>query len=771
LIINRERKKMRLLKKDPLSKIAIKFKLPLSFVALYLIVFGAGGYFIVNSVYDSLDKEIISRLRSESLAQAVIFDKKLETFGRRAEDFASDGFIRTQTEILTSSSNRKKAFYLKTRQKLENHLENNKLPLIEEFVDLQIFDLNFKQIAGVKKNPIQIKRYLTSPIQIEQTKFSSIITENDNPSFPSLAIITPLWDIKRIRKIGYLVCLLDLRRVIFAVAKEYGFALSNPNLEKRITLIDQKGVSLKVPGSYLEQINSQNDGYAPLKPAELDFMPIKTNLPLSFHHGRHICIDGKDMFGQSYPLGSTGWNLLIELNARDALKPIDVLEGNLLGVALVVALSTLLLLFFPVQFVIRPLGELQKMAFKIKEGDFSARVNIDSEDEIGNLSRSFNLMAKAIEERTSRLEQTAKDLQKQEKELRLQHDRLNTVVHSMIDGLILLNNKNEVVLSNKAAAPFIHLFKKKDFGIDIRKCDHNDENHSDCIHCLLDTTRKTSCVLYIGETIYEVISTKLPAIDGSSGKVLVARDITERERMNERQAHQERLTVLGKTAAVVAHEMNSPLAAISMYNQMMESELPKDSPFHEHVDVIKRNTQTCQRIIQQLLNYAKTPRPNIQEIDLHQILNHVIHFLAPVCKNKNAVIEHQFTAQKSSVLGDATQMQQVFMNMVLNSIQAIPEKTGKICLRSFESKNKQELIIEIEDNGPGIDLKVKDEIFEPFFTTKSAGGTGLGLSTAKRIVMAHGGDLVLFRTQPGKTVFRIILPYSIQKDERKNLSA
>ncbi len=752
---------MKWLKKDPLSKIAIKYKLPLSFVALYLIVFGAGGYFIINSVNDSFDREIRARLQIESLAQAAIFDKKLETFERRSEDFASDGFIRTQTEILTTTPPPPATVLQTSRARLKSHLEHNKLPLISEFFDLQVLDLNYKKVVGILPQVLPLHKYLNLSSELNSTQFSTIIPPDSAGTFPAVAIVTPLWDIKRTHKIGYLVCFLNLERVIRELAAEYTKAQGGKGIEKSLTFIDQGGSRLEVPWWVLERLSQftnstvDNTEYFGIK-----FIKASNADVPSSHHGRHLCKNGKDMFGQSYPLHSSGWNVLIEVNARDALKPIEILEGNLLGVALVVAFSTLLLLFFPVQFVIRPLGELQKMAFRIKEGDFSARIDIDSEDEIGNLARSFNLMAKAIEERTTRLEQTARDLKKREQELRIQHDRLNTVVNSMTDGLILLNNNNEIVLHNKAAEPFVHLLKDLNPEMMIRKCDHNEKKHENCLTCLLDTTLRTSCVLTIGESIYEVITTRLPAIDGASGKVLVARDITERERMNERQAHQERLAVLGKTAAVVAHEMNSPLAAISMYNQMMEAELPEDSPFHEHVDVIKRNTLTCQRIIKQLLDYARIPQPNIQKIDLHQIIENVVHFLHPVCKNKKVTLETDFKLKTSTILGDMTQLQQVFVNLIMNAIQAVPAETGRVQIRTFSEPEDNALIIEVEDNGIGIEDKYKNEILEPFFTIKKPGGTGLGLSTAKRIVEAHQGTLFLKFSQPGKTVFQIRLPFS-----------
>ncbi len=752
---------MNWLKKDPLAKIPIKFKLPLSFVALYLIVFGAGGYFIVNSIYESLNKEIIARLRSESLAQAAIFDKKLETLARRAEDFASDGFIRTHTEIL-SRLDSTTVQWKKSQQLLKNHLKRNKLPLIDEFFDLQVFDLNLKKLTGIKPSSINLEQFFKFSSPGSQTHFSDIIPPTNTISFPSVAIITPLLDIKRKQKIGYLICSVNLEQLIKSLVKEYDSPEVSGQLEKSLMLIDNHGGRLEVPYSFFKNTSRNGAHQANVEPVVLKYLGANQGDFPALHHARHTCKNGQDMFGQSYPLHSTGWSVLIELNAQNALKPIEVLEANLLGVALIVAFSTLLLLFFPVQFVIRPLGDLQKVAFRIKDGDFSARVNIDSEDEIGNLARSFNLMADAIEEYTSRLKKTAEDLKKQEQELRVQHDRLNTVVHSMTDGLILLNNKNEIVLHNQAAMPFVQLLQNSSPHFLIRKCNHEQNSYNTCLHCLLDTSLKTSCTLTIGESIYEVITTQLPAINGSAGKVLVARDITEREKINERQAHQERLAVLGKTAAIVAHEMNSPLAAISMYNQMMESELDEGSPFHEHVGVIKRNTQTCQRIINQLLNYARTPQPNIQKVNLHKTIENVAHFLQPVCKNKKIELQIDLQAKQPVILGDATQLQQILVNLIMNAIQAVPEKTGKIKLISMESSNGNEINILIEDNGNGIDEKHQSEIFEPFFTTKKTGGTGLGLSTAKRIANAHGGDVLLYSSRPGKTIFAIHLPFAQQ---------
>ncbi len=739
--------------KDPLAKIDIRHKLPLGFVCLYLVVFGIGGYFVINSVYAPLNQEILLRLQSESLAQATIFDKKLEMLARRSEDFASDGFIRTQTANLVNEL--AEARFLGPLQK---HLLVNKLPLVAEFIDLQILDLDGNKVIGVHEN-----RYLDAQrIQPElgggQQQFSSIVAPMDETNVPTTAIITPLWDIEMVRRIGYLVCVVNLISVINTTALDYGESISESTMEKYLTFVDQKGGALEVPWWYLKLITPARPGPHDEEGVGVKVIPPRDAVKPALHAGRHACQNGKDMFGQSYPLKSAGWRTLIELDAADALMPLSVLEGKLLGVALVVALTTLVLLFFPIQYLVRPLGELQRMAFRIKEGDFSQRNEIESEDEIGHLARTFNLMTDAIEERTTRLERTAADLKNREGELRVQHNRLQAVVHSMRDGLILLNHRSEIVLSNQAAKPIVLKLSDLEDTLRISKCELHDAESGECVNCLLNTQQTTSCELHVNDGIYEVISSKLPSLNGASGKVLVARDITERERMNSQQAHQERLAVLGRTAAVVAHEMNNPLAAISMYNQMMEEELPESSSFHEHVNVISRNTQTCQRIIRELLDYARTPLPRAEEVDLHEILHDAFRLLIPLYSKKKISIEENFEIENAGLWGDATHLQQVFVNLLDNAMQSVDSDSGWISLTTGELLETTQVFVDIQDNGPGIEKANKKEIFEPFFTTKSSGGTGLGLPTAKRIINAHGGDLLLLSSLKGETIFRVILP-------------
>lgn len=745
---------MRWLKKDPLANIAIRYKLPLSFIFLFLIVFGIGGYIIINSIYHMLDQEILSRVESELITRTILLDKKIETLCRRSEDFSSDGFIRTHTEYLIKTADKKSDSYRHDREKLKIHLQLNKLPLVDEFIDLQIYDLESKELLSVRTAHHPLLNYIRPALRSNRQVCSSIIPANPVDAFPSMAIVTPLWNLQRTKKIAYLVSHVHLLKLWTSVLSQNKTIFANEEAsEQFLILADSNNSNLKLSFDFRWEANS----------SELaDTYQIYVDYNFYHHNGKHLCTNNRHRFGKSMTLPGSGWNVLVEYDAASAMQPIRILEGKLLGVALVISLSALLLLFFPIQFVVRPLGQLQKMALRIKEGDFSARVKINSEDEIGSLARSFNTMAEAVEQRTARLQKSATELSIRERELRIQHDRLNKVVEAMSDGLILLDSQENIVLLNNAATALADVLLRNHDQIRIRKCSNGFPVSENCSECLRHNSKPTNCVLKIKGTIFEVISSELPEVESVNGKILLARDITERERMNEMQAHQDRLRVLGKMAAVVAHEMNSPLAAIFMYNQMMEMELPANSAFQEHVEVIKRNSQTCQKIIRDLLDYARIPQPKLEEVDVSSIILDVIRFLRPVYEKKQIQIECKFEAARSVVIGDATQIQQVFVNLIMNSIQALPVSEGFVRIICFDNSETKSLFVDVIDNGVGIEEKHKKEIFEPFFTTKNTSGTGLGLSTAKQIAKAHGGELYLVESRPGYTDFKVELPFSVR---------
>ena len=246
--------------------------------------------------------------------------------------------------------------------------------------------------------------------------------------------------------------------------------------------------------------------------------------------------------------------------------------------------------------------------------------------------------------------------------------------------------------------------------------------------------------------------------------VAIRFDITEKKELAEKlvievHSHQESLSVLGQLAATVAHEINNPLAAISMFTQMMESELPENSPFQEHIAVIKRNTDSCKKTVQVLLNQSHRSKPEMMKLDLVKILDEITIFLKPMCEKNDVAFKQDLRATLTNVLADPVQLRQVFVNLLMNALQCFDGKKGTVLLRSMNSFDNKLVIVEIEDNGPGIPDEFRTKIFEPFFTTKELGkGTGLGLSNAIRVIQAQGGKLLLVKSDRGQTIFRVEIP-------------
>jgi PAS domain S-box-containing protein len=240
------------------------------------------------------------------------------------------------------------------------------------------------------------------------------------------------------------------------------------------------------------------------------------------------------------------------------------------------------------------------------------------------------------------------------------------------------------------------------------------------------------------------------------GTLIVFDDISEKVRLEEQLQQAEKLSSIGLFAAGLAHEVNTPLAGISSYSQMLLSETPSGDP---HYDLLKRiETQSfrASEIINNLLNFARCSTSDFEEVNLNSLLIETLSLLEHQFKRKRIEIELDLEPSLPGTLGNGGKLQQVFMNLFLNAKDAMSEG-GELKLRSFEYDS--ELVVEIQDSGVGISKEDIKRIYDPFFTTKSVGkGTGLGLSISYGIIQEHSGRIAV-RSVPSKgTTFSLHLP-------------
>lgn len=262
-----------------------------------------------------------------------------------------------------------------------------------------------------------------------------------------------------------------------------------------------------------------------------------------------------------------------------------------------------------------------------------------------------------------------------------------------------------------------------------------------------------------------------------SGNIIVLEDVTTRVRLEEQLQQSEKLSSIGLLAAGVAHEVNTPLTGVSSYTQMLLQMIPQTDPKHKILQKIQKQTERAANIVSNLLNFARSTKngqTEFAEVEINRILEDTLQLLEPQLRKSHIEVIRNYKADLPKILGNAGKLQQVFTNLVLNAIDAMPSG-GTLTLKT--DCNEEAVFIEIADTGVGIDEKNLGKIYDPFFTTKPIGsGTGLGLAVTYGIVQEHSGKIEV-SSQVGKgTTFRLEFPLiaetaQIQKSPTTNRRA
>jgi two-component system, NtrC family, sensor kinase len=240
------------------------------------------------------------------------------------------------------------------------------------------------------------------------------------------------------------------------------------------------------------------------------------------------------------------------------------------------------------------------------------------------------------------------------------------------------------------------------------------------------------------------------------GRLLLFDDVTQRERMEEQMSQTEKLTSLGLLAAGVAHEVNTPLAVISNYIQMLAKQMPEGDPRHSIIEKIVKQTFRASEIVNNLLNFSRTGAAETTNIDVNKVVEDTLALVSHPLKTAQIQVVKNLSEGLPAVRGSANKLQQVFLNLFLNARDAMPSG-GILEVRTNAHNGSVE--IEVVDTGAGIPREHIHRIFDPFFTTKASGrGTGLGLSVSYGIIKEHAGKVDV-RSAPGKgTSFHVEFP-------------
>jgi signal transduction histidine kinase len=239
-------------------------------------------------------------------------------------------------------------------------------------------------------------------------------------------------------------------------------------------------------------------------------------------------------------------------------------------------------------------------------------------------------------------------------------------------------------------------------------------------------------------------------------------DITDRVELEVQLSQADKLSSIGLLAAGVAHEVNTPLAVISSYTQMLSKQLQGDPQKSGLLEKITRQTFRASEIVNNLLNFSRTSGSEVSDVDVNKVIADTLALLEHQFKVAKVEVENQLSPKLPAIQGNPGRLQQVFLNLFLNAKDAMAGG-GKL---RVATQNGDSVSVSVSDTGSGIAPEYIQRIYDPFFTTKTspregqARGTGLGLSVSYGIIQEHAGTIRVESSPGAGTTFTLDFPLS-----------
>ena len=337
------------------------------------------------------------------------------------------------------------------------------------------------------------------------------------------------------------------------------------------------------------------------------------------------------------------------------------------------------------------------------------------------------------------------------------------LLDSATDSIFLIDTEGNIIYANENAYQSRGYSRDEFIGMNIRQVRslELDANFTD----------RVSQILRDGEAFFEashrrkdgsvmLVEVRSKAIDSGGRKLIlsVARDVTERRKMENQMVVTDRLASIGELASGIAHEINNPLTGVIGFAELLiEKDIPAD--IREDVEVIYREAMRCAEIVKNLLTFARQHPPLREMVDINPVVEKVLKLRAYEERVSNISVVTRLAADLPQIPGDFFQLQQCFLNIVINAEYFMRQSHGGGTLTVVTEPKDAYVRTTFTDNGPGIQPELVDRIFDPFFTTKEVGkGTGLGLSICHGLITSHGGNIRAENAPGGGASFIIELP-------------
>jgi len=368
-----------------------------------------------------------------------------------------------------------------------------------------------------------------------------------------------------------------------------------------------------------------------------------------------------------------------------------------------------------------------------------------------SLETYYEKLSERVKYLTHELEKKNEQLNRAILEVGESKDYLHTVLQSIGEVIVVLDYDENITMVNKAAEDLLCLDSSDVEGKKFSEINMSIEQNS------------SGTQLKVQGKKYDIILSRSEVSDHEGtlrGYVVLIKDITrvkDLERQNERN---QRLISMGEMAAKIVHEIRSPLCSIELFSNMLSKDL-EGTKHSEMANGISTGIKSLNNILTNMLFFAKPQRPSFMNVNLSDAVEESIKMLAPLIEVRGITISK--TIFDESVNGDVELLKQVFMNVILNAVQAMD---GGGCLNIVMGGEGDIATVSVIDEGEGVDPDIIEKIFDPFFSTKDK-GTGLGLAIANNIMQSHEGFIKASKNEQRGSTFCVSLPKSdaVKSDE------
>lgn len=415
--------------------------------------------------------------------------------------------------------------------------------------------------------------------------------------------------------------------------------------------------------------------------------------------------------------------------------------SNIFIALLIGILISVLLGFVLSKTLIRPLKRLQTSASEMAKGNFTGKIKVNGDDEIGSLTKDFNYMSEALE--TSMIQMSA------------EKNKVETVLLYMTDGVMAFNSEGSLIHINPAAEKLLDIKgdEMKDFDSFFASLG-TDINIGQFIYLNTEPFERS---IDMGEKHFRVYLAPLKKNGMVDGAVAVFHDYTRQQKLDDARR---------EFVANVSHELRTPITVVKSYTETLMDYREHDETEGHFLNVINEEADRMTRLIRDLLALSKLDNnKEMQKLpfSLPNLVNSVCERVAIEASGHNQTITKKIDENAGNIMGDRDRIEQVLVNIVGNAVKYTKDG-GKIEVNLFaDGKNA---FISVKDNGIGIPKEDQGRIFERFYRVDKArsramGGTGLGLAIAKEIVDAHGGKISLESEEGVGTTVTIALPTGV----------